>query len=83
MRALTEWYKLYAEKEMKDVYFCMAISHDPGTFHSKTSPIRDLVPRVEPPEITASERCSPSARIAPAGMTGKPSHAMWMVLVSR
>jgi TRAP-type C4-dicarboxylate transport system substrate-binding protein len=36
MRALTEWYQPYAAKEMKDVYFCMAISHDPGTFHSKT-----------------------------------------------
>jgi len=39
--ALTEWYKPYAEQEMSDVYFCMAISHDPGTMHSK-SPI--LVP---------------------------------------
>jgi TRAP-type C4-dicarboxylate transport system substrate-binding protein len=36
VRALTEWYQQYAPKEMKDVYFCMAISHDPGTFHSKT-----------------------------------------------
>ncbi len=35
VRALTEWYKPYAEKEMSDVYFCMALSHDPGTFHGK------------------------------------------------
>jgi TRAP-type C4-dicarboxylate transport system substrate-binding protein len=42
MRALTEWYKPYAATEMKDTYFCMAISHDPGTFHSKSTPI--LVP---------------------------------------
>ena len=41
VRALTEWYKAYAPKEMRDVYFCMALSHDPGTFHSK-API--LVP---------------------------------------
>jgi len=39
--ALTEWYKPYSEKEMADTYFCMALSHDPGTFHS-TSQI--LVP---------------------------------------
>ena len=36
VRALTEWYKQYAEQEMGDTYFCMAISHDPGTIHSKT-----------------------------------------------
>lgn len=39
--ALTEWYKQYADLEMGDTYFCMAISHDPGTFHGK-API--LVP---------------------------------------
>jgi TRAP-type transport system periplasmic protein len=36
VRALTEWYKPYAEQEMADVYFCMALSHDPGTFHGKS-----------------------------------------------
>ncbi len=41
VRALTEWYKPYAEKEMADVYFCMALSHDPGTFHGRD---RILVP---------------------------------------
>jgi len=41
VRALTEWYKPYAEQEMNDTYFCMALSHDPGTFHGKT---RILVP---------------------------------------
>jgi TRAP-type C4-dicarboxylate transport system substrate-binding protein len=35
VRALTEWYKAYADEEMSDVYFCMAISHDPGTMHGK------------------------------------------------
>ena len=43
-RALTEWYDQYAEQEMQDVYFCMAILHDPGTFHSKT-------PIVEPADV--------------------------------
>ncbi|MFC7703704.1 TRAP transporter substrate-binding protein [Plastorhodobacter daqingensis] len=33
--ALTEWYDAYAEQEMGDVYFCMALLHDPGTFHGK------------------------------------------------
>ena len=33
--ALDEWYRQYAPKEMKDVHFCMAFVHDPGTFHSK------------------------------------------------
>lgn len=41
VRALTEWYKPYAEQEMQDVYFCMALSHDPGTMHGKS---RVLVP---------------------------------------
>jgi len=36
MSALTEWYKQYAEQEMADVYFCMALSHHPGTFHAKS-----------------------------------------------
>ncbi len=34
--ALTEWYQQYADKEMGDTYFCMAISHDPGTLHGKS-----------------------------------------------
>jgi TRAP-type C4-dicarboxylate transport system substrate-binding protein len=32
--ALDEWYRKYAPVEMKDVHFCMAHFHDPGTFHS-------------------------------------------------
>ena len=41
VRGLTEWYKAYADKEMSDVYFCMALTHDPGTFHGRE---RILVP---------------------------------------
>jgi TRAP-type C4-dicarboxylate transport system substrate-binding protein len=33
--ALDEWYRKYAEKEMKEVKFCLAFTHDPGVFHSK------------------------------------------------
>jgi TRAP-type C4-dicarboxylate transport system substrate-binding protein len=32
--ALDEWYRKYAPVEMKDVHFCSAHFHDPGTFHS-------------------------------------------------
>ena len=28
--ALDAWYRKYAEKEMKDVKFCLAFMHDPG-----------------------------------------------------
>ena len=31
--ALDEWYRKYAAKEMKDVKFCLAFVHDPGSFH--------------------------------------------------
>ena len=32
--ALDAWYRKYAPTEMKDVHFCLAFVHDPGTFHS-------------------------------------------------
>jgi len=41
-RALDEWYRQYVDKEMGDVYFCMAHVHDPGTLHGTKGPI--LVP---------------------------------------
>jgi len=34
-RAIDEWYRQYAAKEMKDVKFCFAFVHDPGTFHAR------------------------------------------------
>ena len=37
--ALDEWYRKHAEKEMRDVKFCFAFLHDPGTFHSKAKKI--------------------------------------------
>src|SRR4030088_2201084 len=37
--ALDEWYRKYADKEMKDVKYCFAFLHDPGSFHSKTKKI--------------------------------------------
>jgi TRAP-type C4-dicarboxylate transport system substrate-binding protein len=40
--ALDAWYRKYADKEMKDVKFCLAFLHDPGAFHSRAKKI--LVP---------------------------------------
>ena len=37
--ALDEWYRPYAATEMKDVKFCFAFAHDPGSFHSRTKKI--------------------------------------------
>src|SRR5690348_5618766 len=33
-QAIDAWYRKYAEREMKDVKFCLAFLHDPGTFHA-------------------------------------------------
>lgn len=33
--AIDAWYRNYAAKEMKDVKFCFAFVHDPGTLHSR------------------------------------------------
>jgi TRAP-type C4-dicarboxylate transport system substrate-binding protein len=38
-QAVDAWYRKYADKEMKDVKFCLAFVHDPGSFHSKTKKI--------------------------------------------
>jgi TRAP-type C4-dicarboxylate transport system substrate-binding protein len=32
--ALDAWYRKYAAREMKDVKYCLAFIHDPGSFHS-------------------------------------------------
>jgi TRAP-type C4-dicarboxylate transport system substrate-binding protein len=39
---LDAWYRKYAEKEMKDVKFCLGFIHAPSSFHSRTKKI--LVP---------------------------------------
>jgi TRAP-type C4-dicarboxylate transport system substrate-binding protein len=36
---LDTWYRKYAEKEMKDVKFCLAFIHAPSSFHSRTKKI--------------------------------------------
>jgi TRAP-type C4-dicarboxylate transport system substrate-binding protein len=37
--ALDEWYRKYAAREMKDVKFCLAFVHDPGSFHSRSKKV--------------------------------------------
>ena len=37
--ALDAWYRKYAEKEMKDVKFCLGFIHSPSSFHSRTKKI--------------------------------------------
>jgi TRAP-type C4-dicarboxylate transport system substrate-binding protein len=57
--ALDEWYRKYAAKEMKDVKFCLAFVHDPGTFHSVSKKI--MVPadikgmKIRPAQGTIAE----------------------------
>ena len=38
-QGLDAWYRKYAAAEMKDVKFCLAFAHDPGSFHSKAKKI--------------------------------------------
>jgi TRAP-type C4-dicarboxylate transport system substrate-binding protein len=38
-QALDAWYRKYAAQEMKDVKFCLAFVHDPGSFHSRVKKI--------------------------------------------
>lgn len=33
--ALDDWYRAYAAREMKDVHYCFAFMHDPGTLHTR------------------------------------------------
>lgn len=33
--ALDAWYRPYAAREMKDVHYCFAFVHDPGTLHTR------------------------------------------------
>jgi TRAP-type C4-dicarboxylate transport system substrate-binding protein len=45
--AIDVWYRSYAASEMKDVHFCFAFVHDPGTLHARRrivmpSDLRDL-----------------------------------------
>jgi TRAP-type C4-dicarboxylate transport system substrate-binding protein len=38
-QAIDAWYRKYAANEMKDVKFCLAFVHDPGSFHTRTKKV--------------------------------------------
>jgi TRAP-type C4-dicarboxylate transport system substrate-binding protein len=56
---LDAWYRKYAEKEMKDVKYCLAFIHSPSAFHSRTKKI--VVPedvkgmKVRPADATMAD----------------------------
>ncbi|MEX0752494.1 MAG: TRAP transporter substrate-binding protein [Xanthobacteraceae bacterium] len=37
--ALDEWYRAYADREVKEVKFCLVFAHEPGTLHSRSRKI--------------------------------------------
>ena len=57
--ALDAWYRKYAAKEMKDVKFCLAFVHDPGSIHSSSKKVE--VPadikgmKIRPAQATIAE----------------------------
>ena len=57
--ALDAWYRKYAAKEMKDVKFCLAFVHDPGSIHSSSKKV--VVPadikgmKIRPAQATIAE----------------------------
>ena len=56
--ALDSWYRAYADKEMKDTHFCMALIHDPGSLHAKrkiTSPDELKGLKVRPAQGTVGQ----------------------------
>src|SRR6201997_1178296 len=56
---LDAWYRKYAEKEMKDVKYCLAFIHSPSAFHSRTK--KTVVPedvkglKVRPADATMAD----------------------------
>ena len=65
LAALDDWYRKYAATEMKDVHYCFAFVHDPGSFHSRTKKI--MVPadikgmKIRPAHAHHRRRWSPSS----------------------
>ena len=53
--ALDAWYRRYAERDMKDVRFCLAFAHDPGTLHFTKKKVV-VAGRHVRPEVPAAER---------------------------
>ena len=56
--ALDAWYRRYAEREMKEVHYCLAFAHDPGTFHFTKKKV------VTPADVSGLKVRPPNAVIA-------------------
>jgi TRAP-type transport system periplasmic protein len=56
--ALDAWYRRYADREMKDVRYCLAFAHDPGTLHFTKKKV------VLPTDISGLKVRPPNAVIA-------------------
>ena len=56
--ALDAWYRRYVGNEMKDVRYCLAFAHDPGTFHFTKKKV------VSPTEMSGLKVRPPNAVIA-------------------
>ena len=56
--ALDTWYRHYAEREMKDVHYCLAFAHDPGSFHFTKKKV------VTPADVAGLKVRPPNAVIA-------------------
>src|SRR5262249_3519951 len=56
--ALDAWYRRYAEREMKEVHYCLAFAHDPGTFHFTRKKV------VTPADVSGLKVRPPNAVIA-------------------
>jgi TRAP-type C4-dicarboxylate transport system substrate-binding protein len=56
--ALDAWYRRYADRDMKDVHYCLAFAHDPGTFHFSKKKV------VVPADVSGLKVRPPNAVIA-------------------
>jgi len=56
--ALDTWYRRHAEREMKEVHYCLAFAHDPGTFHFTKKKV------VTPADVSGLKVRPPNAVIA-------------------
>ena len=77
--AIDAWYRNYAAKEMKDVKFCFAFVHDPGTFHSRkkiTLPTDVKGMKVRPANGTVSQMIGV---LGGTGVAASPSESREML----
>ena len=70
--ALDAWYRKYADKEMKDVHYCLTFAHDPATFHTTNKKV--VVPgdvkgmKIRPANATISRFVTSARRHQRSGL---------------